>query len=89
MEREKTGCRCPNDSMLIPLVAEVVHGTEPIRFYWCWSCKELFAFVGSPGILVAGFAENGRGGWRVFRKIGNKQSVEMVSAAVLQVGPMA
>ena len=79
---------CPNDNMVIPQVAEVVvDGAEPVRFFWCWSCMELFAFIGDPGTLAAGFAEDGRGGWRVLQAEGAEREVEAAVAAISQVQP--
>lgn len=77
-------CRCPNDAMLIPQVAEVSGAAEPVRFFWCWSCAELFAFVGEPGRFAAGFVEDG-GGWRVFRAVGSPPDMQTAVAAVSQV----
>jgi hypothetical protein len=78
---------CPNDGMVIPQVAEVLDGAEPVRFFWCWSCMELFAFLGDPGTLTAGFAEDGRGGWRVFWAAGGERDLQSALAAVAQVKP--
>ena len=79
--------RCPNDGMAIPQVAEVRAGTAPVRFYWCWSCAELFASVDhSSGDTIA-FAEDGQGGWRLFHAAGPKASVQAAQAAVAQVRP--
>lgn len=79
---------CPNDNSLIPLTAEVVDGAEVVRFFWCCSCMELFAFVGEPGRLAAGFARNTeRGTWRLFRARGEDRDVQAAVAAVSAVGP--
>ena len=80
---------CPNDAMLIPQVAEVRDGPEPVRFFWCWSCGELFAFVGEPGRLAVGFAQDDPGCWRVFRAMWADRDVRRARAAVSQVGPQA
>ena len=40
---------CPNDAMFIPQVAELLDGDVLVRFFWCWWCMELSAFVGDPG----------------------------------------
>ena len=69
---------CPNDSMLIPQVAQVCDGPEMVRFFWCWSCMELFAFIGEPGRLAAGFVKDGQGGWRTFRASGAVMDVQHV-----------
>ena len=82
-------CACPNDGMDIPLVSEVRVGAEPVRFFWCWSCEELYASVGNPGTDAAGFADDGRGGWRVSRVIGPKREVRVAVAAISHVGPFA
>ena len=78
---------CPNDAMPIPQVAVGLDGAEPVRFFWCWSCMELSAFVGEPGRLAARFAEYGRGGWRVFRAGGLERELQIACAAVSQVQP--
>ncbi len=36
---------CPNDAMRVPLVTEVPGASGPVRFFWCWSCMELSAFL--------------------------------------------
>ena len=48
---------------------------------------ELFAFVGDPRRLAAGFGEDGRGGWRVFRAVGTDRDVQLAVSTVSQVGP--
>jgi hypothetical protein len=73
--------------MLIPKVAEVFLEAEPVQLFWCWSCEELFAFVGSPGRFAAGFAQVRRGGWQRFRSRGAERDVRLAVAAVSQVGP--
>jgi hypothetical protein len=73
--------------MPIPQVAEVQGAAERVRFFWCWSCTELFAFIGATDRLAAAFAENGRGGWRVYRAIGTAQDVGSAVTAVAQVQP--
>jgi hypothetical protein len=74
--------------MPIPQVAEVRTSAELVRFYWCRSCTELFAFVGNPGRLAAGFAwDVKRSGWRVFRVKGTEQDLAPAVAAVAEVGP--
>src|SRR5262245_61008297 len=78
---------CPNDAMLIPKVAEVFSEAEPVQFFWCWSCEELFAFVGGPGRFAAGFAQAGRGGWQLFRSRGAERDVQLAAAAVSKVCP--
>jgi hypothetical protein len=72
--------------MLIPQVAEVRTAGELVRFFWCWSCEELFAFVGGACVLAAGFACQD-GSWRVFRRVGNECDTQMAVTAVAQVGP--
>ena len=76
---------CPNDAMFIPLVAEVFRGSDLIQFFWCWSCMELTAFVGDPGTLAVRFAEDGRGGWRVFHAVGIESEVQAAISAVSHV----
>jgi hypothetical protein len=76
---------CPNDATKIPQVAEVLEAAQPVRFFWCRFCLELFAFVGEPGRLAAGFGEDGQGGWRVFRTVGSSSDVELAKAAVILV----
>jgi len=76
----------PNDRMVIPQVAEVC-AEELVRFFWCWSCQELFAFVGDPGRLVARLAADGQGGWRLFRAVGAAHEVQIALAAASQVRP--
>ena len=78
---------CPNDAMQLPQVAEVATDAGPMRFFWCWSCEELFAFAGTPAVLVAGFAEGGQGGWRVFRAVGGKSAVQAAVVAAAYVSP--
>jgi hypothetical protein len=78
---------CPNDAMRIPVVAEALTGSEPVRFFWCWSCIELFAFVGDPGVLAVGFAADRPGGWRVFRAVGTERDVQLALGAVSQLSP--
>jgi hypothetical protein len=73
--------------MLIPQVAEVPGGRELVRFFWCWSCMELTAFVGDPGRLAVRFAEDGRGGWLVFRTVGSEGEVQAALTAVSHVKP--
>jgi hypothetical protein len=80
-------CSCPNDAGLIPQVAEVLDGAEPVRLFWCGFCMELFAFVGEPGRLAAGLAEDGRGGWRVFRATGSRADLQAAVAAASRVKP--
>ena len=80
-------CRCPNDAMPIPQVAVVLDTAERVRFFWCWSCMELFAFVGGQDRMAAGFAEDGRGGWQVFRAVGADPDVQLAVAAVALVRP--
>ncbi len=89
-QKDKPGVRrlCPNDAMPIPLAAEVLEGNEVVRFFWCWSCRELFAFVGEPGQLAAGFAREAvSGAWRLFRAEGADNDVQLAVAAVSRVGP--
>ncbi len=66
---------CPNDAMPIPHV-----GVQLVRFFWCWSCQELFALIGEPGRLDAGFARDGQGGWYVFRAPGSAAEAEAQAA---------
>ncbi len=80
-------CLCPNDAMRIPQVAKVLRGTEPVWFFGCWSCMERFAFVGEAGRLAVRFAEDGQGGWRVFRAVGAAPDVQSAIAAASQVRP--
>ncbi len=80
-------CRCPNDAMVIPQAAEVLDGIEAVRFFWRCSCMELFAFVGEPGHLAAGFAQDGHRGWRVFRAVGTASEVQSAVVTVSQVQP--
>jgi hypothetical protein len=77
--------RCPNDAAPISQVAEVVVKDEPVRFLWCKFCMELFAVVGQPGRPAAGFAADGRGGFRLFRIIGSEPDVQIAVAAVAVV----
>jgi hypothetical protein len=80
-------CHCPNDGMAIPQVAEVLESGESVRFYWCWSCAELFAdFDHSAGTTI-GFAENGKGGWVLFRSTAPDRELEIAIAAIEQVRP--
>jgi hypothetical protein len=84
------GWMCPNDAMWIPQVAECSAGAEPVRFYWCWSCEELFAYVGEGpliGRLAAGFArdEEAVGGWRVWKAVGSEHDMQLAMEAVKQV----
>jgi hypothetical protein len=82
------GRRCPNDAMWIPQVAMYSGGAEPVRFYWCWSCAELFAYVGerAHGRLAAGFArDEGAGGWRVSKAVGSERDTQLAVEAVKQV----
>jgi hypothetical protein len=82
---------CPNDNTMIPLVAEHLDGPEPVRFYWCRSCGELFAFVGdtpAPGRWAAAFArEHGTSAWRMWKTGGSEQDVRLAVTAVTQVEP--
>jgi hypothetical protein len=78
--REKQLSRCPNDNMLIPRVADMP-GAEPVEFFWCWSCRELFAFVGNPARLAAELADDGQGGWRLFRAVGTEADLRLATAA--------
>lgn len=79
---------CPNDAMLIPQVAEDQSGTEPVRFFWCWSCMELFAFIGDIGRLAASFGWNREGGgWCLFSTHGAERDVKIAIAAVTKIGP--
>jgi hypothetical protein len=75
---------CPNDQSWIPQVAEVRDGVEPVRFFWCWSCAELFAFVGNPWSLAVRFGRDGNG-WRIFRSVGSDPEVQIAMTAVSQV----
>jgi hypothetical protein len=77
---------CPNDAMLVPLVAEDRAGAEPVRFYRCWSCMELSAFVGDPGRLAVRFGRNGDG-WRVFAAEGSDPDTRLAVAALARVRP--
>jgi hypothetical protein len=60
MSEQKQTMRCPNDSCVIPLVAELRRRPKPlVRFFWCRWCQELFAFVGENeigGRFAASFA---------------------------------
>jgi hypothetical protein len=76
---------CPNDATRIPQVAEVLEAAALVRFFWCRFCMELFAFVGEARRLAAGFAEDGQGGWRVFRSVGSDPDVQVAKAAVSRV----
>lgn len=78
---------CPNDAMFIPQVAELLDGDVLVRFFWCWSCMELSAFVGDPGRLAVRFADDGRGGWRVFKLVGVESDVRSALAAVSRAQP--
>lgn len=81
---------CPNDNSLIPLPAKVLDGAEMVRFFWCCSCMELFAFVGEPGRFAAGFARDAeRGTWHLFRARGEDRDVQAAVSAVSGVGPQA
>ena len=80
-------CLCPMDAARIPLTAQVSEGTEVVRFYWCRWCTLLFASVGNPGRLAAGFARDAKfGTWNVFRVIGADHDVQVAVAAVAKVG---
>jgi hypothetical protein len=79
--------KCPNDGMVIPLVSEVHIEAERVRFFWCWSCMELFASVGDPGTDAASFAEGETGGWQLFRSRGTEHEVATAKAAVSHVLP--
>jgi hypothetical protein len=81
-------CKCPNDGMVIRRVAEMFHGTDAVRFFWCWSCAELFAFVGTPGRLAAGFGwDQELGRWFLFRSHGTDDDVHFARLTVVEVGP--
>jgi hypothetical protein len=71
--------------MLIPLVAQLFAAGEPVRFYWCWSCMELSAFVGEPGNLAVRFASDNCGGWHVFQAVGAERRVHAAISAVAHV----
>jgi hypothetical protein len=79
--------RCRNDGMRIPQVAEVLEKGEPVRFYWCWSCEELSAYVGDPPRLAVRFAEDGCGGWWVFHAPGAECDIQAALSAVSRVHP--
>jgi hypothetical protein len=81
-------CRCPNDGMRIPQVAEFTDGDEPVRFFWCWSCAELFATVGGPGRDAAGFNRSESDRWQVVQGIGTEQDVRLAASAVTMVSPV-
>lgn len=69
---------CPNDALLIPNVGEACDGAEPVRFFWCWSCMELFALVGnaSAGRWAASFAYDVEaGGWKLWKATGSERDV--------------
>jgi hypothetical protein len=72
--------------MAIPQVAEVLTAGESVRCFWCWSCAELFAFVGDSSQTI-GFAEDGQGGWKLFRAAAPEHEVHTAVAAMAQVRP--
>ena len=81
---------CPNDAALIPNVAEACDGAEPVRFFWCGSCMELFALVGkaSAGRWAASFAQDlGAGGWKLWKAISSERDVQLAVDAVSRVPP--
>jgi hypothetical protein len=75
---------CPNDNSRIPRVTEVSVSGTAFRFYWCWSCAELFAFNTSTDKLTASFGEDG-GGWRLYSVVGEADEVSAATQAVPQV----
>ena len=82
--------RCPNDAMLIPKVAEACAGAEPVRFFWCRSCMELFALVGetSGGRWAASFGQDFEaGGWKLWKASGSERDVQLSVDAVSRVPP--
>lgn len=81
------GCCCLQDGMVIPLVAEVPAEEERVRFFWCWSCSALFAFVGDSHHVAVSFDKAGRGAWRVFHAEGPDAEVQTAIQAVSQVRP--
>ena len=78
---------CPNDAARIPQVAEVLSGAEPVRFFWCRYCSELFGFVGDPPNerLAARFACDRGNRWRIWRREGAEDDVLSAVEAVVQV----
>jgi hypothetical protein len=79
--------RCPMDGSIIPQVAEVQIGTESVRLCWCASCGELFASLANPFREAAGFAKDGKGGWRLFRAFGSESEVQVAATAAATVNP--
>jgi hypothetical protein len=75
---------CPNDASCIPWVAEVSVSGPAFRFYWCWSCAELFVFNTSTDKLTASFGEDGDG-WRLFSAAAEADEVSAATQAAAQV----
>jgi hypothetical protein len=71
-------------------VAEACGGAEPVRFFWCRSCMELFAFVGkaSAGRWAASFAQDVEsGGWKLWKATSSERDVQLAVDAVSCVPP--
>lgn len=80
-------CACPNDGVQIPQVGQFGAGSTLVRFYWCWSCQELFAHVGERGTLAATFAQDASRQWQVLKVLGSEPEKEIALAAVSKVDP--
>lgn len=76
---------CPNDAMIIPVVAEEREERLAFRFCWCWSCSEWFAFEAGSGQLIASFSRHPLKGWRVFRHFGSEDAVAAACRAAANV----
>jgi hypothetical protein len=76
--------RCPNDGMPLPKVAEVLSEAEPVQFFWCADCGELFGSVGNPGRPAGAFKPDGTA-WQIFRSAGAASDVRLAVAAVTHV----
>jgi hypothetical protein len=79
--------RCPMDAALIPQVAQVTVGSEIVALSWCKWCQELFAFLVNSNRDAAGFAKDGRGGWKIFRAFGSEADVRIAEVAATKVNP--
>jgi len=73
--------------MQIPRVAQFGADATLVQFFWCWSCEELFAYVGDKAVLAASFAKDKSQQWRVWKVIGSEHERNMAVSVVTQVDP--
>jgi hypothetical protein len=81
---------CRNDNSWIPLVGEHQRWPESVvRFFWCPTCSELFAFVGGNEFgdrFAASFAyDNEQRRFVVWKRGDSPKDVESAEGSVSQV----